>query len=265
MDTVFFWLSKLVWILLAPNSLLVILIVISALLVWRRKYRTVKWLLSILAGLLILLAALPVDEWLLYPLDSRFPSPPPLPDSVAGIIVLGGAEETTLAHAWNQPELNGASERLLALLTLSRRYPQARLIYTGGSSLLTNQIQKGADIAHMALEAYGLDANRVTLERDSRNTYENAVYCQKLCAPKRDENWIIITSAWHMPRAKGAYNQVKWSVIPYPVDHMTHPGRLLRLEWNPHGHLFNFTVAMKEWVGLTVYYATGKTDALLPR
>ena len=106
--------------------------------------------------------------------------------------------------------------------------------------------------------------SRVVFERESRNTYENAILTQKLVRPEEGENWLVITTAWHMPRTMGIFRQAGWSVIPWPVDHWSQPGRLWRVQWDPARHLHQLKTGVKEWVGLLAYYVTGKTNAVFP-
>lgn len=133
MDTLFFYISKLIWILISPDSLLLILILSTLILLYIGKQRFAKILLTITSGLLLIISFFPIGEWLLYPLESRFQTTPPLPENIEGIVVLSGAEDTVRSHLWNQVELGGAAERDLMFISLAQRYPKAKLIFTGGT------------------------------------------------------------------------------------------------------------------------------------
>jgi len=264
MDTLFFWISKLAWFVIAPDSLLFLLILCACILLWRKRYRPARRLLGVTVLVLLIVGLFPVGEWVFYPLETRFSANPTLPESVTGIIVLGGAEDALRSELWNQTELGECAERLHSFLTLARQYPQAKLVYTGGSGSLRDQEFKGASVAKMFLEEHGLDLLRLQLEDQSRNTYENATCSKVLVNHSPDETWILITTAWHMPRSVGIFRKVGWPVIPYPVDHWTKPGKLLEIDWDVAGHLRNLKIATKEWVGLLSYYISGKTSALFP-
>lgn len=147
MDTLFFFLSKLIWLLVSPDSLLLILILVALFFLYLGKQQLAKKTLSIASGLFIIIAFFPVGEWLLYPLESHFQTNPTLPDNITGIIALSGAEDAELSHIWQQVELNNAAERDLTFLTLAQQYPKAKLVYTGGTGSLTKQEYKGADVA----------------------------------------------------------------------------------------------------------------------
>ena len=264
MDTLFFWISKLAWFVIAPDSLLLLLILCVCVLLWRKRYRPARWLLGVIVFVLLVVGLFPVGQWVFYPLETRFSTNPPLPESVTGIIVLGGGENAPRSEIWKQVEVNESAERLLSFLTLAKQYPQAKLVFTGGSGRLLDQQFSGASVAKMLLQEHGLDLSRLVLEHQSRNTYENAVCSKTLVNPDPDETWILITTAWHMPRSVGIFRKVGWPVIPYPVDHWTEPGDLLEIGFDLAGRLRSLKIATKEWTGLLSYYISGKTSALFP-
>ena len=264
MHSLFFWTSKLVWLALSPDTLLLILLVAGWVLLWRGAHRPARRLLGLVVIVLTVIALLPVGEWILYPLERRFPADPNLPASIDGIIVLGGGEDPVRSALWNQVEMGDSAERALAFLVLARRYPRAKLVVTGGSGSMLQQKYKGADVMRRLCEEQGLDVSRITFERLSRNTYENATFSKALVRPGPGERWILVTSAWHMPRSIGIFRKVGWPMIPYPVDHWTDRGRLLRIDLDLTSHLRDLTVGVKEWIGLSAYFITGKTTALVP-
>ena len=264
MDSIFFFLSKLVWMVTAPDSLLLILLLIAWTLLWRGKNRSAKRVLGFVVGILMVVALFPVGEWILYPLEIRFPKNPVLPQKVDGVIVLSGTENAILSTKWNQVELGDATERLLTFQTLARRYPEAKLVFTGGSGSMVYQGYKGADVAKMLFEQQGMNISHVTFESESKNTYENVVFSKLLAKPVSGENWILITSAFHMPRSVGIFCQAGWPMIPYPVDHYTWPGNLFRVDLGLASHLSILSMGIKEWLGLVIYYSTGKTATLFP-
>jgi len=209
-------------------------------------------------------ALFPVGEWLLYPLEIRFSANPKLPDRIDGIIVLSGSENAVLSNLWHQVELLDSAEHEIAFLELARRYPHAKLVFTGGSGSMTHQDAKAADVAETLSYKLGFDPSRVTFERNSRNTFENAVLSKELVRPDPGQTWILVTTAWHMPRSVGIFCKAGWPVIPYPVDHWTKPGKLLRIDLNLSGHLRDLVIGVREWVGLLAYHVSGKTAVLFP-
>jgi len=259
-DTLFFFASKLIWMGLKPENWLVALIAAAAVALWRGKVRGAGRFLS--AGLLgfILVGVVPFGDMLLKPLETAIPRSP-LPDQVDGIVVLGGAESTELTATWKQPVVGDGAERLLATAELARRYPNARVIFAGGSGALFSGRLTEANVAEMVLEQAGLSRNRVEFEDKSRNTVENARLAMARAVPTPDQTWVLVTSAAHMPRALGVFCAQGWAVTPYPVDPRT---ASIRLGWDLAEHLAQLNAGIHAWLGLAVYRATGRTTALLP-
>ena len=125
-----------------------------------------------------------------------------------------------------------------------------------------------------ALEAFyreqGLDVARILFEERSRNTQENAVLTRQLVRPGPDERWLLVTSAYHMPRSIGVFRAAGWPVIAYPVDYRTAAQIDLRAvlaglaEPNVAKRLMELDLAVKSWVGLVAYWLMGRTSALFP-
>ena len=264
MDTLFFIASKVIWLLISPDNLILIFIILSLFLLYIGKQKLAKHILSTVTVLLITLSFLPVGEWLLYPLESRFQNNPVLPEKIDGIIVLSGAEDTERSYLWKQVELGSAAERDFSFLTLARKYPNAKLVFTGGTGSLMNQEYKAADVAKILFEQQGIDSTKITFERESRNTYENVIYSKNIVNPIKNENWILITTAWHMPRSVGIFCKTGWPVTPYPVDHQTKKGKIFRVNYDLLNNLSLLKTSIKEWVGLLAYYLTGKTTSFVP-
>lgn len=264
MDTITFIISKILWLLISPDALLLLLALMGLLFLFLNKLKLAKIFLAFTILSFSFIAFLPLDEWLAYPLENRFSAKPDLPANIDGIIVLGGAIDALASSLWQQVEMGSAGERNSAFVTLAKRYPEAKLVFTGGQGLLAHQDLKGADFAQIFFTQLGLPSERVIFERESRNTYENVINSQKLIPSTANETWILITSATHMPRAVGLFCQQNWSVIPYPVDHGTSPGRLVRVEFNFADNLSFLKISLHEWLGLFAHRISGKTASLLP-
>ena len=264
MDTLFFWASKLVWMVIAPGNFLLILLVAGCVLLFIGKIHLARILLSASCIVLVVISLFAPHTFLLYPLDTRFQTNPPLPDHLDGIIVLGGSEDAHKSEMWNQVSLSENAERHLAFMALARQYPNARLVFTGGGGSLAGGDEREADVARSLYAQQGIDVDRVTFERESRNTYENVILSRALVQPGENETWLLITTAWHMPRSVGIFCKHDWPVIPYPVDHASVPGERLVIHFSLANNLRNLNIAIHEWVGLIVYYLTGKTSKLFP-
>jgi uncharacterized SAM-binding protein YcdF (DUF218 family) len=263
----FFVLAKALWFLLQPSSLMVGCVIVGAALLrskWWRLARTLMWggLAALLIGGLS-----PLGDALIRPLEARFARPDldTTGDGIAGIIVLGGAEDSRAADSPQLAPLSEAAERYTEAVALARRLPQARVIFTGGSGLLVPTGPQEADVAGRLLEALGVAKERLTLESKSRDTYENAILTARLVAPKPHDRWLLVTSAWHMPRAMGAFRRAAFTVEAWPVDYRTARGlAMLRLQSSLPEGLRRIDFIVREYVGLVVYYARGRTNALWP-
>lgn len=257
----FFSLSKILWGFAAPANLLLFLLAIGGTLLWTRWWRFGRGMVALVALLFLAVATLPIGSWMLQPLEDRFPMAATLPPRVGGIIVLGGVVGPVLTADRGTLAVGDAIERLTEFAALARRYPEARLIFTGGTGSLTRQDIKEADVIGPIWRQIGLEDGRIEYENRSRNTYENAVLSFPLAGP--DETWILVTSAFHMPRAVGCFRKVGWKILPYPVDYKT--GKLVVVDsFDVAGHLSGLEAAVREWLGLVFYRLTGRTDSLFP-
>ena len=263
-STLFFYLSKVIWALVSPASLLYLILIAGIMLVFLKKIYLAKIFLGTAAFLFTLVAFLPLGKWAATPLESRFLTNPELPRRVDGIILLGGAIDPLNSYIWDQPEFGGAADRYIAFIELARSNPRAELVFTGGSGSLLDQEYREADIALYFLESMGINRRRLEVERDSRNTFENAVNSKALMQPRPGENWVLVTSAAHMPRAVGVFCKQGWPVIPWPVDHESSPGLQSRIRFDLAANLSTLNTHTREWVGLLAYFITGRTPAFLP-
>jgi uncharacterized SAM-binding protein YcdF (DUF218 family) len=138
-------------------------------------------------------------------------------------------------------------------------------VFSGGSGALLGDIPPEAETARRVLEALGVERERLTLEAASRNTHENAIFSARLLKPQAGQRWLLVTSATHMPRAVGCFRKAGFDVVAWPVDYRT-PPRLGIASFNnslPQG-LAGLDGIVREYLGLLVYYVTGRTDALVP-
>jgi uncharacterized SAM-binding protein YcdF (DUF218 family) len=261
----FYHLAKLGWFLLEPSNVLVFAGCLGALLCWGRLWHLGRRMVVSSAVLLLTLGLSPLANWLILPLEMRFPVPDLRGRTIDGIIVLGGAvlELQTTAHG--PLALNDAAERMLAMADLARRYPDARVVFTGGSTLYSAASKSEGDVVQEQLLSFGLNVDRVLIENASKNTHDNAVMSKRLVEPKPGETWLLVTSAWHMPRSVGIFRQANWPVVAYPVDFRTAGWQdRARGFWSVSDGLRRADTATREWVGLLAYRLTGKTDALFP-
>src|SRR3984893_15032575 len=215
----FFVLSKLLGFFAVPSNLVVLMGIGGLLLLPTRFARAGRWLAFVSLVVLAILGFSPIGNALIIPLENRFPPWDPTRGATAGIIVLGGAIDGL--GPGDEVLLNEAAERLTVPPELARRYPNARILFSGGSGALLDDGESEAKFALCLLESLGVSRGRIILEDHSRNTVENAVYSKAILQPKPDERWLLVTSAYHMPRAIGVFRKAGFPVEPYPVDWRT--------------------------------------------
>jgi uncharacterized SAM-binding protein YcdF (DUF218 family) len=260
----FFLASKLLWIAAAPITLLTAGALLGAWLVPRGAGFPRRLALGC-AGALLLASVAPVGALMIAPLEDRFPQPPPDMPAPYGIIILGGAIDDEISAARGQTVFADGGPRLTEAAILARRYPEARLVYTGGSASLVDSYSTEALEGRKLLVALGVDPARIAIEDKSRNTDENARFTAALTHPKPAELWLIVTSAYHMPRAMALFAKVGFSVRAFPVDYRTFgDGRDWRLNLDPARGLALFDLAVHEWIGLAAYRLSGRIDDWFP-
>lgn len=251
--------SKMIGYALRLETLIVVLLVLAIFLRQRRPVASGRAVTSALT-LIVIVGILPVGDALLLPLERRFERPV-LPGPVDGIIILGGAEDAFSAQAWGIPATNEAGERIIEGAQLARRFPAAKIIVSGGAPMIPGNPASGGEWMARMLTGLGVDRARIIVEGKSRNTVENVRLSRALV----DESgtWIVVTSAFHMPRTIGIFRRQGWDVLPWPVDYRSGNGHL-KIDWDLGEHLGDWNTGMKEWVGLVSYRLLGRTDALFP-
>ncbi len=256
----FFLLSKILSFAVNPSTWITI---VFTLLIWSGLKRKPKVFISCICILSALLF-LPIGAWLMKPLETAYPQvrSTELPDAVHGFIALGGAHERTLSKFVGEPQVNTFIERDLTLIEMSIRYPLAKAIFTGGIGGLSDRDSIEAFWAKQLYKKIGVPEERIIFESESRNTFENATKSFELLSPNKQDNWVLITTAWHMPRAVGVFCKAGWSVIPYPVDYWLTPKDQFRF-FDVTSNLGFLRWSVREWVGLIVYRIVGKTDHLI--
>jgi uncharacterized SAM-binding protein YcdF (DUF218 family) len=261
----FFFLSKALWYFATPLHSLLALAIIGVFL-GRGEHRILGRRLAALSiTSIVLLGTLPVGAWLIKPLEDRFPSPSGELAEPYGIIVLGGSIDPEIGRAHRQVSLPEGGARLIEGVSLSRRFPKARLVFSGGGELPAPQDFTEAHEARNLWTTLGVDPARIVLEDRSRNTDENARFTRDLVHPDPNEIWLLVTSAWHMPRSAGLFRKAGFRIVAYPVDYQTAGSASL---WKINGQILSglqlFHLAVHEWIGLAIYRLTGKIDEWVP-
>jgi uncharacterized SAM-binding protein YcdF (DUF218 family) len=221
---------------------------------FRRFATSMLW-----GGLLILglLGFNAVPEALLRSLESRFNVPSLTSgDQFSGVIVLGGATGSPgISKAHGQVPLGDAAERMTEPIALMRKFPNFELIFSGGEGRLVPNGTTEAELAGVFYTEQGVDMKRVTLESQSRTTRENAIRVAALLGERCQQPWLLVTSAWHMPRSMSEFQAVGCNVTAYPVDFRTGE-ETSWTEYSMAGSLMAWQTALHEYLGMFVYGVT---------
>jgi uncharacterized SAM-binding protein YcdF (DUF218 family) len=259
----FFYGSKILFLLIQPS--LVCLGLLTAGLLFGRQRLAFGGLLALLT-----IGFSPLGNVLTLPLEARFARPTladidKIADRISGIIILGGFEDAYVTNGRRLLSLNEAAERLTEAMVLARRVPKARVVFSGGSDSVLDAVPSVAPEVAEFLVASGIAANRLVLEAHSRNTRENATMTYDLVKPKPGERWVLVTSAFHMPRSVGLFRAAGFDVVAWPVDYRTGGSAdVFRPMYRLDEGVKRVDMIVKEYVGLLVYRLRGWTAAVLP-
>jgi uncharacterized SAM-binding protein YcdF (DUF218 family) len=261
----FFLLSKTFGIMLLPTNFLIAIGLVGVVLLATRWGALGRRLLVASVTLLAICGFSPLGNLVLYPLESRFPPWDAAQGVPDGIVVLGGSIDADVSAMHGAAVIGSGADRIIAAAALAHRYPKARLVFTGGSGNLISNDAREADYAAALFESLGISSERLIMERRSRNTRENAEFSLALANPKPGEQWLLVTSAFHMPRSVGLFRKAGFVVQPFPVDWRVGRGwDVLRFNVLLLEGLGRVDTGVREWMGLIAYWAAGTIDALLP-
>lgn len=257
-----FFFGKAFWIAAQPLSLALILIVLGflALLAGRRRF---SGLLSFLAGA-ILFATLftSLGAWSLQMLEARYPRPT-LTTPPACMIVLGGAFDLEVTAGRGGMEMNQAADRFIEAARLARLYPQSKILVSGGDGSFSGDYKGDADLSPVFFEAIGVDPARIIRETVSRNTAENVGQTKALLEANGLTDCLLMTSAYHMPRAKALFDAEGVTTVPWPTDYRSSGRVTLRLDFTqPSLNAALTSTAMREWAAIWFSRLRGQSDPL---
>ncbi|PPB84156.1 MULTISPECIES: YdcF family protein [Mycetohabitans] len=192
-----------------------------------------------------------LGEPALHALETRVPavSPPRYAGHVA-IVVLGSGTEYDDAHrlvpkfdAWRRID---AAASQFALCRAQRA--QCTLVVSGGNPQKHEQSEAANYQPHLV--SRGVPAANIVLEPDSLSTYENARNTGAILRQHHYDQIVLITSAYHLPRALLDFHHFGINVVPFASNH-----RWRRPGWRPHlAHVVNTSIAWHEWIGLAQFH-----------
>ena len=260
MDTGFFIIAKIVGAFLLVETWLVLALVVLTVALLRQRYRTALWITGVTLLSVVVLSVFPLADPLLARVEQTY-SANSAPESVDGIIVLGGGGDLNVSRRWGRPELSEGGDRYVATLALARKYPEAVIVFTGGSGALRDALSTAkseSDLAREFFAAHGILEPRLLIEGQSRNTAENAQLSHDIAQPKIDTHWVLITSAFYMLRAMRSFEMAGWpNLTAYPVDYRT-AAFADHIGWNFGRNLRNLNIVIRELVGQLAYRIAAK-------
>lgn len=259
----FFLVSKLFAFFTQPSNIAISFVLIGTLLLFTRWTRAGRWLLLLASVSLLVIGISPLGRVMMIALENRFPQWDASRGAPTGFIVLGGSVSGEIATARGTAGLAGSAERLTVVPLLAAKYPGAKFVFTGGNASIFGGPAE-ADYVMPLFESFGVPRTRVAIENASRNTTENAEFTRKLLNPKPGERWVIVTSAFHMPRSVGTFRAAGFEVEAYPVDYRTTGNDSGEIFQN-FGNGFAFVdIATREFLGMLMYRLAGRSSELFP-
>lgn len=257
-------LTRIFWLLVQPVSIAVLLLLLGWLLSFRAKRGWSRTFLALGILVFLLTGFTTFGYALIAPLEDRFARPAD-PVRIDGIVVLGGGMDGEVNDVRGGWELNRSGDRMVEAVRLALRYPDARIVIAAGPAALAMDQEPEAYAARRMFEGFGVAAERLILDDKSRNTEENAQFAKALTGTTGTETWLLVTSAFHMPRSVGLFRKAEFAVVPWPVDYLAsgNEGFRLKFDQSPE-NIAVASIALREWVGLLGYRLTGKIDELLP-
>lgn len=254
-----FFVSKILVLLTQPLAWVALLMGTS--LVCQRRYpRMARRSLVAALSILLVMGWQPLPDALLRHLEAQYPEIPASTNlsGYTGLVVLGGATASgRISQAHLLPQVGDGAERLTASVAALMRYPNLRMVYTGGEGELLGSGPTEADRARLFFEDLGAKGPLMQYEAASRNTYENAVLTAQLHGIDKTQPWLLVTSAWHMPRAMATFQKAGWNVVAYPVDYRT--GKHTHwAEYSLRGGADKWQMLLNELIGLVAYRITGR-------
>lgn len=256
--------TRIFWTIAQPVTLMALLLVVGLVLLWLKRRRLAGASFAVATMILGLCSFTTLPYLLVAPLEARFVRPAE-PARIDGIVVLGGGMDTEVNTARSSWELNRSGDRFVEALRLALRHPEARILIAGGGSALLAGQESEAEGGARFFRDFGIAPERLVLEDQSRNTEENAVNARAVGQPKPGETWVLVTSAFHMPRSVGLFRRAGFPVVPWPTDYLAtgDEGVGLKLDQLAE-NLAVSNIALREWLGLLGYALTGRIDELVP-
>ena len=232
--------------------------------IWKHPKRA-TWAIALSLFILFSTSNPLVSDKLVGTLEQQYLPPNPVPTADA-IVVLGGATAPQVApRPW--VEVLEAGDRVLYGARLYNQGRAPKIIFSGGRVTWRggSGSSEASDMKEIVL-TMNVPATDILTEDKSLNTRQNAVNVKRILEAQSINSVLLVTSAIHMPRAAAIFRKLNIDIIPAPTDYLVPAdnqnhsleGRILSLLPDANA-TFNFTKAMKEYVGFVIYRLRGWT------
>lgn len=264
----FFYISKILSGILFIYPLFIFFSLFAA---WRMRPGTVRRLYFIFWLFVYLCSTHFFASILMQSLEKRYPllEMATVPQADA-IVLLGGMVHPLVQTQPDRPEFLGSVDRILLAEDLLHAGKAPLLVISGGNGLLMQAGPREADLLSNWLQRRGIKASQLLIEPISRNTAENAYEVHKLAAGRGWKRVLLVTSAFHMPRAMACFERMHaveiesehrvshWEIVAVPVDYYAAPGFKGPESILPTpAAMFQTTLALKEYAGFVGYWMVG--------
>jgi uncharacterized SAM-binding protein YcdF (DUF218 family) len=253
----FFYLSQFLSFLAMPLTIILILLISG---VWLRKKKYGKKLMG--SGIILLLlfsnqflANVAMKAW-----EPDFKAFDNLPEYEVGIVLTGVTNLNKTAY--DRVFFSRGADRATHAVQLYKLGKIKKILITGGQGLNPANPNTEAELLRDFMVMTGVPREDVLVENKAKNTRENALFSKEILIQEGfnlDQNFLIITSAFHMPRSKGCFDKVGLQTDTFPVDYYSQDIRFsipVLLQPDPYS-IFMWHKLFKEWIGITVYWVVG--------
>ena len=260
----FLFLSKLLPLFVYPLGLICILLLVALFLCYKRSQLTVMPIILALV-LLLITGNSKVSNYLLKSLEWQYLPSQELPTADA-IVVLGGST-SSLAYPRVLPDLNEHGDRIIYAAKLYNDGKAPLILLSGGRISWYGDEESEAKNMAQILELMGIPPSAILEEGNSVNTYENAIFTQKILEKQDLKKILLVTSAFHIPRALKIFQHLGIDAIPAPTDFYVSQQESQELDYSIESRILSLipntksldrtTMVIKEYIGTIVYWLRG--------
>ena len=240
------YLHKILPLIFSPLMLIIVLIIFGVIINSKK--------ISIIGIFILIVCSLPVvSNKLVAYLESDYQlSKPSNIEPADSIVVLSGMIRTINSKDGLDYEFGEASDRIFAGINLIKEKKAPKLILTRGKLPWSVGIPEGEYLKKIAI-ANGISENNILLTENVENTDQEAKAIKKLLSEDKTKV-LLVTSAYHMPRAQKVFKAAGLNVVPFPVDFQKELSKITFMSFMPSANALGGTsFFVREMIG-RVYY-----------